>query len=147
MLKCKGKYLKNRSRIFNFQTSIGIFWDENNKDINLLKRIRREKNRENIRQYGRNESKQIGHPGKWTTVKVNMAQSCPALVTPWTVQSMEFSRPEYWSGYPFLSPGDLPNLGIEPRSSTLQAHSLPAKPQGNPKLSGKRWFSDWIQIL
>ena len=23
--------------------------------------------------------------------------------------SMEFSRQEYWSGLPFLSPGDLPN--------------------------------------
>ena len=26
---------------------------------------------------------------------------------------MGFSRQEYWSGLPFLSPGDLPNLGIE----------------------------------
>ena len=34
------------------------------------------------------------------------------FVTPWTVQSMEFSRPEYWSGYPFPSPGDLPNPGF-----------------------------------
>ena len=25
---------------------------------------------------------------------------------------MEFSRPEYWSGWPFLSPGDLPNPGF-----------------------------------
>ena len=23
------------------------------------------------------------------------------FATPWTIQSMEFSRPEYWSGYPF----------------------------------------------
>jgi len=29
---------------------------------------------------------------------------------------MEFSRPEYWSRELFPSPGDLPNLGIEPRS-------------------------------
>ena len=28
--------------------------------------------------------------------------------------SMGFSRQEYWSGLPFLSPGDLPNLGIKP---------------------------------
>ena len=28
--------------------------------------------------------------------------SCVRLcVTPWTIQSMEFSRPEYWSGWPF----------------------------------------------
>ena len=26
---------------------------------------------------------------------------------------MEFSRPEYWSGLPFPSPGDLSNPGIE----------------------------------
>ena len=45
---------------------------------------------------------------------------------------MEFSRPEYWSAHPFPSPGDLPNSGIEPRSPTLQADSLPAEPQGKP---------------
>ena len=41
-------------------------------------------------------------------------------VTPWTVAfqtlSMGFSRQEYWSGLPFPSPGDLPDLGIEPMS-------------------------------
>ena len=46
---------------------------------------------------------------------------------------MEFSRPEYWSGEPFPSPGDLPNPGIEPRSPTLQVDSLPAEPQGKTK--------------
>ena len=29
---------------------------------------------------------------------------------------MEFSRKEYWSGWPFPSPGDLPSPGIKPRS-------------------------------
>jgi len=43
---------------------------------------------------------------------------------------MEFSRPEYWSGELFPSPGDLPNPGIKPRSPTLQADSLPVEPQG-----------------
>ena len=46
---------------------------------------------------------------------------------------MEFSRPEYWSGEPFPFSGDIPNPGIEPRSATLQAGSLPAEPQGKPK--------------
>ncbi|XP_055406656.1 arfaptin-1 isoform X11 [Bubalus kerabau] len=46
--------------------------------------------------------------------------------TPWTVtlqaaQSMGFSRQEYWSGLPFLSPGDLPDPGMKPRSPVLQA--------------------------
>ena len=50
---------------------------------------------------------------------------------------MEFSRPEYWGGEPFPSPGDLlPNPGIEFRSPTLQADSLPTKPQGKPKNTG-----------
>ena len=46
---------------------------------------------------------------------------------------MEFSRPEYWSGWPFPSPGDLPNLGIELGSPALQVDSLPAEPQGKPE--------------
>ena len=29
---------------------------------------------------------------------------------------MEFPRQEYWRGWPFLSPGDLPDSGIEPTS-------------------------------
>ena len=55
------------------------------------------------------------------------------FVTPWTVQSIEFSRPEYWSGQLFPSPGDLPNSGIKPRSPALQADSLPAEPPWKPK--------------
>ena len=56
------------------------------------------------------------------------------FATPCTIQSMEFSRPEYWSGYPFPSPGNLPNPGIEPRSPTLQADTLPAEPQGSSRI-------------
>jgi len=43
--------------------------------------------------------------------------------------SMGFFRQEYWSGYPFSSPGDLPDPRIEPRSPSLQADSLPSEPQ------------------
>jgi len=32
---------------------------------------------------------------------------------------MKFSRQEYWSGLLFLSPGDLPDPGIEPVSPAL----------------------------
>ena len=61
-------------------------------------------------------------------------------VTPWTVVhqaplSMEFSRQEYWSGLPFPSPGDLPDPGIEPRSSVLQADSLLLSQQGSLNLN------------
>ena len=46
---------------------------------------------------------------------------------------MGFPRQEYWSGLPFPSPGDHPDIGIEPRSPTLQADSLPSEPPRNPK--------------
>ena len=58
------------------------------------------------------------------------------FVTPWTVQSMEFSRPEYQSWQPFHSLGELPNPGIKPRSPTLQVDSLPAEPPEMPKNTG-----------
>ena len=53
-----------------------------------------------------------------------------------TIQSMGFSRPEYWSGSPFPSPGYLPNPEIEHRSPGLQADSLPAEPPEKPKNTG-----------
>ena len=43
---------------------------------------------------------------------------------------------EYWSGSPCPPPGDLPNPGMEPRSPTLQADSLPSEPPGKPKNTG-----------
>ena len=54
-------------------------------------------------------------------------------VSPWSVWSMEFSRPEYWSRQLFPSPGDLPNPGVKPGSPTLQADSLLAEPSGKPQ--------------
>ena len=58
--------------------------------------------------------------------QVHDTQSCPTLVILWTVASqaplsMEFSRQEYWSGLPFLTPEDLPNLGIKPPSLVYPA--------------------------
>ena len=54
------------------------------------------------------------------------------FVTLWTVAhraplSMGFSRQEYWGGLPFPSLGDPPDPGIEPKSSALQAVSLPTE--------------------
>ena len=48
----------------------------------------------------------------------------------------------------FPSPGDLPSLpGIEPRSPTLQAESLPAETQGKPKNTGMGSLSLLQQIF
>ena len=51
-------------------------------------------------------------------MKVKSLSRVRLFVTPWTVAyqalpSMEFSRQGYWSGVPFLSPGDLPDPAIE----------------------------------
>ena len=75
-----------------------------------------------------------------------VAQSCPILCNPRTIAlqaslSMNLSRQEYWSGLPFPTPGDLPNPGIEPGSSTLQTDSLTSEPLGKFYLSIKR--SQW----
>ena len=58
-----------------------------------------------------------------------VAKSCLTLAITWTVAcqarlSMVFSRRQYWSELPFLSPEDLPDPGIEPSSPALQAVSL-----------------------
>ena len=64
----------------------------------------------------------------------------PTLAIPWTVAhqgplSMGFPRQEYWSGLPFLPPGDLPNPGIKPESPVLQEDSLPLSHQKSPQNS------------
>ena len=55
-----------------------------------------------------------------------------SVQAPWTVVcqaslSVGFSRPEYWSGQPFPSPGDLPNRGIEPGVPAVRVDSLPSE--------------------
>ena len=43
---------------------------------------------------------------------------------------MEFSKQEYWSGFPCPSPGDLPDPGMKPGSPELRADFLPSEPPG-----------------
>ena len=77
-------------------------------------------------------------------MKVKLLSHVRLFVIPWTVAyqappSTGFSKQEsgdstgvhwrtHWSGLAFLSPGDLPNPGIEPESPTLQADALPSEP-------------------
>ena len=53
----------------------------------------------------------------FSKVKVKVVQLCP------TIQSLKFSRQEYWSGQPIPSPADLPNPGIQLGSPALQEES------------------------
>ena len=66
------------------------------------------------------------------------------FATAWTMESMKFSRHEYWGGQPFPSLGDLPNPGIEPRSCRQILYQLSY--QGSPRnfLSPLQF---WIIIL
>ena len=59
------------------------------------------------------------------------------------------------SGWPFPSPGDLPDPGIEPGSPSLQADSLPSEPPRKPVVSktgvakriegvGPKWRSEEV---
>ena len=71
---------------------------------------------------------------KWK-VKVKAAQLYLTLWNPMDyTQFMEFSRPEYWSGWPFPSPGDLPNLQINPRLPNSRWFLYQLSHKGNPRI-------------
>ena len=70
--------------------------------------------------------------GSWMEINLLLTCLCVCSVapgsfeTPWTVAhqsplSMGFSQWEYWSGLPFPSPEDLPDLGIKLTSSASPA--------------------------
>ena len=71
-----------------------------------------------------------------------VTQSCPALCNHIYCSLCGSSiqgvfQQEYWSGLPFPSPGDLPDSGMEPKSSmspALQVDSLPLNHGGSPKV-------------
>ena len=58
------------------------------------------------------------------------------FATLWTIAHhaplpLGFCRQEYWSGFPFPAPGDLPDPGVEPASlTTPTSGSLPLAPPG-----------------
>ena len=70
-----------------------------------------------------------------------VAKSCLTLTTPQALAHqapllMGFSRQGYWTGLPFIPPGDLHNPGIKTRSPALQADSLLTELWGSPADSG-----------
>ena len=78
------------------------------------------------------------------------------FATLWTVAhqallSMGFSKQEYWSGFPFPTPGDPLYPAIELTSLSLlhwQAGSLPLVPPGKPLTSHrcKLLFDCWLNF-
>ena len=66
------------------------------------------------------------------------------FATPWTIAyqaslSMGFSRQEYWSGFPFPSPGDLPDPGIEPGQTDSSEKAVA------PDSSTLAWKIPWME--
>ena len=80
----------------------------------------------------------VGHLNDHIYVCVcSVTQSCPTLCyhmdcNPPGSLSMEFSRQEYWSRFPFPFPGDLRNPGIEPVSPALTGRFFTTEPPGKP---------------
>ena len=68
---------------------------------------------------------------KW---KWELLSHVQLFATPWTVHGILQARILEWVAFPFFRGS--PTSGIEPRSPTLQADSLPAEPQGKPKNPG-----------
>ena len=79
-------------------------------------------------------------------MEVKVTQSWLTLCDPMDciVHGILQARILEWVAFP--SPRDLPNPGLEPRSPTLQADSLPAEPPGKPKNTGVGSLSllQWI---
>ena len=74
-----------------------------------------------------------------------VTESCPILCDPMDCglpgSSVGLSRQEYWSGLPFPSPRDLPNLGFKAWSPALQVDSLSSEPPGKPQWHAERHSS------
>ena len=74
-----------------------------------------------------------GYTGKFYTFESVSPSVTSDSATLWTVArqvplSMGPSRQEYWSGFSFPAPGDLPHPGTAPGSPALQAESLSSEP-------------------
>ena len=90
----------------------------------------------------------------WSGLLLLLLSHVQLFVTPWTIVhqaslSMGFPRQEYWSGWPFPTPGDLPDPGIEPMSPAspaLQGDSLPLSHQGSlPAMTSCHNSENWLR--
>ena len=79
-------------------------------------------------------------------VRVEVAPSYPTLCDPMDYRVHGILQAKMLEWVDFLSPGDLPNPGIEPRSPALQVDSSPAEPPEKPKNTGVSSLSllQWI---
>ena len=77
------------------------------------------------------------------------SESCSVMSNSLQLHGLSWNSPGQSTGVGslFPSPGDIPNLGIEPRSPALQADSLPAEPQGKPCMYTPIRLGNFVSIL
>ena len=85
--------------------------------------------------------------GPHLSLKVKVTQSCPTLCDPMDYMVHGILQVRILEQVAFPSPGDLPNPGLEHKSPTLQADSLPAEPPRKPKNTGVSSLSLLQQIF
>ena len=86
---------------------------------------------------GIDERKGVVETGQF--VAVQLLGHVQLFATPWTVAhqaplSMGFFRQEYWSGFPFPSPGDLPDPGVESTSPVSAGGFFTTVPPGKSSI-------------
>ena len=91
--------------------------------------------------------------GSWSESEVKV--SCVQLfATPWTIQSIEFSRPEYWSAYSLLQ-GLFPTQGLNPGLLHCRWTLYQLSHKGSPRMlewvaypffSGSPWPRNWTGV-
>ena len=83
---------------------------------------------------------------KWKLLSRVQLSATPLTVACRAPQSMEFSRQEYWSGLPFPSLGDLPNLGIDPGLLHCRQILYRLSYQGSPRIGYCYLCNDWRKL-
>ena len=79
----------------------------------------------------------------------SVTKSCPNMCncmdySPQAPLSMELSRQQYWSGFPYSSPGDLPGSGIKLMSPALASGFFSTEPPGETSWGNQ--FSSVAQL-
>ena len=69
------------------------------------------------------------------------------LLTPWTIQSLEFSRPEFWSGSHSLLQGIFPTQGLNPGLPHCRRILYQLSHQGSPSHVSKSMKKVWILLF
>ena len=93
---------------------------------------------------------------KWSEGKWKSFSPVWLFATPWTIHSMEFSRPEHWSGYLFLLQVIFPTQGLNPGLPCCRGILYQLSHQGSsiilewaayPFSSRSSWPRNWIRVF